>query len=164
MRARSWFLVILIGVGTLNYLPTRFWLASLLFAAAEVVLLARFLPGGVYVSPLAPHLPLGLFAAALAAAAWLSGRRAQDAEPLDRAWRDFRNLFGTVWALRLIERIHVLTDQGHWNIRLRWSGFRALDGRPGELVSDDVRGPLTKNLRSLLLPFVSNEWIAQRLE
>jgi hypothetical protein len=162
--ARSWFLVILIAVGTLNYLPTRFWLASLLFAVGEVVLLAEFLPGGHLVVRLSPHLALGSLVSALAAAAWLSGRRAADAEPLNRLWRDFRNLIGMVWAFRVAERVNFLAEHLEWNVRLRWPGFQTINGRTEQAVTPEIRDTVTKNLRSMLLPFVSAEWIAQRLD
>jgi hypothetical protein len=162
--ARSWFLVILIGIGLINYLPTRFWLASLLFAAGEVVLVGPFLPGSSYAVPWIPHVALGLFAAALATVAWLSPRRASGSERLDRAWRDFRDLFGMVWALRVAERFNFIATQSQWTVRLRWTGFQAADGRKEQAISAEDRAAVTKNLRSLLLPFVSAEWIAERLE
>ena len=59
MQRRSWFLLVLIALGALNYLPTRFWPASLLFAAGQVLLLARFLPAGGYVPPLPPWVASG---------------------------------------------------------------------------------------------------------
>ncbi len=160
--ARSWFLVVLIGIGTFNYVATRFCLAALLYAAAEVALLARFLPGAAGIDPFAPHMALALFGAALAAAAWLSGKPARDEDPLTRLWRDFCNLFGAVWALRIAERLSALAAQDRRPFRWTWGGLQGAEGDPPPL-DDENRRWLAKNLRSLLLPFVSAEWIAQRL-
>ena len=44
--ARSWFLLILIVVGLVNFLPTRFWPAATLFAGGQVLLLGGSLPFG----------------------------------------------------------------------------------------------------------------------
>ncbi len=162
--ARSWFLVILIAIGTINYLPTRFWLASLLYGAAEVALVARFLPGGAGLTPLPAHLPLALIAAALAAATWLSGRPARDTEPLLRLWRDFCNLFGTVWALRVAERLSALAAHDHREFRWTWAGLHLPNSGQSGSIPEEIRPWLAKNLRSLVLPFVSSQWIAQRLE
>src|SRR5262249_20829746 len=41
--ARSWFLWVLIGLTPINLLPTRFWLASLLIAASQIVVLGPHL-------------------------------------------------------------------------------------------------------------------------
>ena len=161
--ARSWFLAILIGLGSINYLPTRFWLASLLFAAGELVLVAPFLPGSSSAAPPLPHVALGLLVAALAAAAWLTPRRVRGPEPLDCAWRDFRDLFGMVWALRVTERLNFIADQNQWQVRLRWSGFQEVNVDKPTPMSAEERGQITKNLRSRLLPFVSADWIAERL-
>ncbi len=162
--ARSWFLAVLVGLGALNYLPTRYCLAGLLFAAAQVALVARFLPACGSVSRLPPQWALLLIVAALALAAWTPEGKAGGAEPLDRVWRDFRNLFGTVWALRVAERINSAAQQNGWKVRLDWSGFHALESPAQEPISAEIRGPLTKTLRSLLLPFVAPQWIARRLE
>ena len=40
------FVTLLIAVGWVNYLPTRYWPASLLYGAAQGVLLADYLPLG----------------------------------------------------------------------------------------------------------------------
>ncbi len=99
--AWSWFLAIMILVQCGNYLPTRYWPSSLLFAAAQTALLWEWLPGMIgdssTASPAeAARLLIALFLAALAV--WLvalgvpRGRRIN--EPLDRVWRDFRDQFG----------------------------------------------------------------------
>jgi hypothetical protein len=169
--ARSWFAAILILVGVANYLPTRYWLASLLFGAAQLVLLADFLP---WPAPLGrqPNVALALVVSALAAAV-LRRRSRATAEPLDRAWLDFRDLFGTVWALRVAERINSVSATSGWQVTLNWDGFSSAasaqlgNGTAADFVPclpAEVRGPLGDILRSVLLRFVSPEWIAQRLE
>jgi hypothetical protein len=161
--ARGWFLVVLIALGALNYLPTRSWLAALLFAAGQVALLSPFLPLIAQAAPLPRQLGLGLIVAALAAsAAWPRG--ATPAEPLDRLWRDFRNLFGAVWALRVAERMNAAAVQNGWPVRLTWAGFQSGDSPGAEPIAAETREPVAKTFRSLLLPFTSPEWIADRLD
>jgi hypothetical protein len=161
--ARSWFLAILIGLGAINYLPTRFRLASMLFAAGELILVGPYLPGSSSAAPPLPHVALGWLVAALAAATWLTPRRARGSEPLDCVWRDFRDLFGMVWAMRVTERLNFIADQNRWPVRLRWAGFQEVNPDVKVPLSADQRGQISKNLRSLLLPFVSAEWLAERL-
>src|SRR5262249_31222269 len=97
--ARSWFLWVLIGLTPINLLPTRFWLASLLIAPSQIVVLG-------------PHLALirraltseseliGLLlaTAALASAAYVSRRKTMATNAYDRLWLDFRDTMGLFWA------------------------------------------------------------------
>ncbi len=41
----------------------------------------------------------------------------------DRVWTDFRDLFGTVWSLRVMERVNETARLQQWNWELTWSGF-----------------------------------------
>src|SRR5580658_5135686 len=110
-----------------NYLPTRFGIAGVILGCGQGLLLWRFLPWGAEREPIAwmPPAGLGLVAGAAALAAILARRQAAAAEPLDRLWRDFRDQFGVVWALRISERINASAKMYGWKTSLRWQGFAA---------------------------------------
>lgn len=123
--ARAWFLWLLIAVGVVNWLPTRMWGASLLGGAAQTLLLAEYLPG-LGRSWGADGVAWALIAM-IGAALWIAARARPTVEPpapsLSRAWRDFRDLFGALWALRLLERISAAAHAGRWPVTLHWDGF-----------------------------------------
>ena len=81
-------------------------------------------------------------------------RRRGARQPLDRLWLDFRDLVGTLWALRVAERINTASAQCGWSARLGWHGW-TLDGPPP--------AAMERSLRMLLRRFVSPQWIDQRL-
>ncbi|MDX1965112.1 MAG: hypothetical protein SFX18_18355 [Pirellulales bacterium] len=39
------------------------------------------------------------------------------------AWREFRDLYGVVWGLRVQERINEVARLQHWGLELTWAGF-----------------------------------------
>lgn len=178
---RSWFLLILIVVGVVNYLPTRFAAASLLYGGAQATLFWAYLPFGSATS--VAHQTaygLGLFVAALFMAAWSTGRnwraalhererRDDHLTGLNYVWREFRDWFGLVWGLRIIERVNASAAMYGWNLRLDWHGLHATkpDGAADNASSDTVPEAqvvaLEQSLRTLLRRFVSREWIDRRL-
>jgi hypothetical protein len=164
--ARGWFLWIMLLVGPVNYVATQYWLAALLLAAAQFVALSPYL--ALLERPLMPEPQLVGFclAAAAAAAAWLGGRRRGEvAHPLDRQWRDFRDAFGLLWALRVQERVNAAAQQHRWHLELTWHGFRTLGGDgPLNETAPPAEPDLRSTFRGLLRRFVSNEWLRQREE
>ncbi|REJ70004.1 MAG: hypothetical protein DWQ31_01945 [Planctomycetota bacterium] len=213
----SWFLPILILVGLLNPLPTRQAIAGLLVALAQLVALGEFLPGvstrledneslGAWTSQYRTPLVLGLLAAAIAAvhlrARMTTARRRQIARQaaatsaelagLSLVWRDFRDAFGSLWALRLAERVNDSATRYDWSVRLQWDGFEPVPPQKDRTPEDDraaevpelsnVPEPskavepggssaptaqtltaIESSLRVLLRRFVSPEWIDARL-
>jgi hypothetical protein len=198
---RSWFLVILILVGLVNHLPTRFGFAAVCFAAAQTVLLWRYLP---LTQSLEAHPPpvVGLMLVLLAvtiavrtgsaqrAIPETSGQPAGVAPELARwsaVWRAFRDWFGTVWSVRVLERMNASAAMYGWPVALGWEGFvrqgqaalrNAAVTRPVDSRHDTKDGlagheqaPLApeqlaaveQSLGSLLRRFVSTEWINCRL-
>lgn len=161
--ARFWFLVVLTLIGATNGLTTRYWLSGLLFAIGQLALLAPFLTSTQ--APLSGDFtgPLGLSAMVLAwvlvALGFPPARRASN--PLDRVWRDFRDLYGVVWALRIAERVNASATMYSWPVRLDWRGFH--DRETDQPVAD-VPEAVVESLRSLLRRFMSPEWIAARLD
>lgn len=134
------FLVGLIVVGLLNYLPTRHWLASLLVAAGQSALIAEFVwterqfdPGEMM------NLAMLLFLAAGLLVWWRSRARFSDAEEkdssladYDRRWLRFRDAYGAFWALRVLGRVNETAGLQNWPSRLEWQGFVATDKQPTE--------------------------------
>jgi len=128
------FLLGLVAIGLLNYLPTRNWLAACIFAAGQTVLLNDFLWRW---NLLAPQWTVAVGLGGFLTAASLVGIRnhkkqkkvRRESEPdlaeLDRRWLDFRDAFGALWALRILARINQTAEVSQWSIRLSWSGFEA---------------------------------------
>lgn len=160
------FLIGLIGLGLLNWLPTRFWVGAVLGAAGQGLLFAPYLAEPVR-NLEAPWITMAAFVCFVlgTSALWASQvsaeRTAQNR--LDRVWSDFRDHFGALWALRVLERVRSAEAMYGWSIRLTWRGFRSHDGQP--LAPADVAGAppeLHATLHNLLRRFVSAEWIAKR--
>jgi hypothetical protein len=137
-------LAALIAMGVLNYLPTRFGLPALIFAAGQLMLLAPYLfrlenewveVGG-----------LGAMLVASVAATLLAGRGNGGRSPVggkeqapptlesfSRRWFEFRDAWGAFWALRVLQRVNQTAELSHWPVRLEWTqGFVPI----GELLGD----------------------------
>ena len=162
--ARSWFLLGLLVVGVANALPTRCWLAALLWGCGQAVLVGEYLP---FV-----HRSLGT-AGALTGLALLCGSAAanclglpnrRNVDPWNRLWLDFRDLFGALWGLRILERINATMPAPDRGWLLTWSGFHTPHHeRVEDSLSPDELLALRQNTFNLLRRFVSPEWIATRL-
>lgn len=161
---RAFFLMVLICLSLLIHLPTRFWWTALLAAGGQLLLLWSYLPFDT-TPPTAFHV-VGAAVLFLAAAlvALLNVRRPRAALPFDRLWQDFRDAFGALWAVRVMERVNASAAMYDWPVRLTWSGFRAAEdlSRVAEIppaIAPDVQRVLVNLLRR----FVSHGWIEQRL-
>ncbi len=125
------FLVGLIALGPLNYLPTRNWLASLLVAAGQIALLRNYLwtTQAEFTEWLLP-VGVGCFLSAALIVTWQC-RQTMPSETdaphsLDaytRQWLAFRDAYGAFWALRIQRRLNETAELRHWPIRLAWHGF-----------------------------------------
>jgi hypothetical protein len=167
--ALGWFMLGLLTIGFFNRVLTPAWISGLLFACGQMSLLADHLP-------LVGHLPgidrcqcqllgLGLIALSTIFSWMLSHRRHAGAEPLDRLWLEFRDLFGVLWALRLAERINSSAILTKSDMVLRWSGFQtSAGGRITDSKSPDAIRIQRQGLENLLRRFVSRTWIAERLQ
>jgi hypothetical protein len=161
---RGSLLWILILLGPINYVPTRYWLASLLFAAGQIIALCPFLPL-IRRSLLVQTELVGFsLAAAAIVAAWLvSLGRTPSRHPLDRLWLNFRDTYGLFWSLRVQERLNASAKQHAWNVELRWTGFRAPGSKNCAVQAEfDANPQLRTTFKSLLRRFVSKSWIAAR--
>jgi hypothetical protein len=133
---RILFVVGTLGVGVLNYLPTRFGPAALALGTGcslEFVRVVR------------PESRLASFDAAsslgsllVAGSPWLAlvavqGRRATLTE-LDQIWLDFRDRFGLVWGQRVREQFNHSARHAGWPLRLEWQGFQVEHGSGEEAI------------------------------
>jgi hypothetical protein len=164
--ARSWFLWILILLGPINFVATRYWLGSLLVAGGQVMACSPYL--ALVQRPLLPQggwIGLLLCVAGMVVA-WLAFRRVRvTAYAYDRLWLDFRDSFGLLWALRVQERVNAVAKQKGWGIELGWNGFRSLaDGAPLATIEPAMERTLRTTIKGLLRRFGSSLWLAERLD
>jgi hypothetical protein len=163
--ARGWFLWILILLGPINFVPTRYWLSSLLFAAGQIIALSPYLV--LIRSPLT--IEPGFVGLALCVlglvAAWIAACRPRNvASGYDRLWLDFRDGFGLFWALRVQERVNAAAKQQGWDVDLAWNGLRRRsDDAPMIDIDPNTEKSLRTTIQGLLRRFVSSDWIAERL-
>jgi hypothetical protein len=124
---RTIFLAGLLGTVALNYLPTRLALPALAMAAAGAVLFAQLTYG------FADERIAGIAhfcAVAAPALGWVSLRIGRsDASSSNRLWRDFRDRFGAIWALRVLDQFNRSAANAGSAARLSWSGVRGPDDR-----------------------------------
>jgi hypothetical protein len=171
--ARAWFLAILAAVGWCNYLPTRYWLAATCFFMAQLCQLAAYLPWLLWPQPeWQAWLGLGLFAASAGSAC--AARLRFASTPWDRLWIDFRDTFGAVWGLRVMERFNAAMRAGNCPVQLTWHGLcaaqlpvtsrmsAAATGVPVPL-DPEMLAAVSRNLQPLLRRFVSDRWLAVRI-
>jgi hypothetical protein len=155
--AWQWFLVVLLLIQITNHLPTRYAPAMLLVGLSQAVALGSHLPWNVFDREWQHPLLISLVLLALAVI-WIevTRRSVRSSRGWDRVWRDFRDRFGCVWALRVRERINHAAQQAHVETRLNWEGFNA------EIPFAQAES-LETTTRMLLRRFVSPAWISERL-
>ena len=164
--ARGLFLWILIFVGLLNVVATRYFVAGICAAGGQIALLVEYLPGlRSVVAGSHGLLAMLLFLIAIGLVYFHVPKRKPRVAvlPEDRLWLDFRDMYGVVWALRIAERVNALAEQHGWCVRLHWSGFERLQetDRP-DSIDESTRTSVRKTIRMLLRRFVSTDWINQR--
>jgi hypothetical protein len=172
---RSWFLLILIVWGMLNYLFTRLALSSILMAVGQWLMLGSYLPLPVPPIPPfvanAPWLAVTLVSCLLFLLSGWLGRKSAGTS-WNTVWRDFRDLYGAVWALRVLQRFNAMAEASAWPVRLQWSGFVStkVSSQPtdGPLLVESVTNNLppdaAREIHSLLRRFVATDWIGDRRE
>jgi hypothetical protein len=118
------------------------------------------------------HLGRPLGTLCLIAAGWIADRQLVPSRgiktaprtPLDRLWRDFRDLFGIVWARRTQERFNEDARRMGLALRLGIDGFEHRDGT-AHTTNIDLHSlaAAEASLRWLLQKFVEPAWIDRRL-
>lgn len=147
---------VILALTGLNWLGTRFWISVGLGILGQLLLLWRFMP--VFESDFLPH-----HAAQLALACWTLAailvalrfpRPRGPAITWNTVWRDWRDLYGNLWAFRVMERMNATAEASDWSQRLQWSGFGSGDAGPqsSELSQIDVA------LQGMLRRFLNEAW------
>lgn len=104
-----------------------------------------------------------IIAAILIAVSFLRQRKNAVDAGWNPAWREFRSLFGLVWAYRLAERVNQQAAREEWPIRLGQYGFfNVSDGMPASAGADEPR--MDHTMRWLLRRFVDDAWIDARVQ
>lgn len=162
--AWQWLLAVLLVAEWINYLATRNAIAATLVFFGQICLLADYLPLVSWPHESRPALGLDLISLGVLATAlclkWRRGPRAEIAEgdrglaTIDRAWIEFRDAYGALWALRIAERINTVCRQNGWPLHLGWRGFQAADSpSTGEPFAEES---LERQFRALLSRFVDH--------
>jgi len=172
-----WLLLAHVFIGVGNYLFTRYSVAAILLAAGQLALIAEYLPFGSRPAS-QPRELFGLFAVSMAIMATFLIARVQRPRPpaIETLWRDFRDAFGAVWALRIAERLNASARSHGWPVEFAWGGVEVqaaaadraantTDAPNRSLASLDpaLGHRIERELRSYLRRFVSHDWIAARL-
>ena len=105
----------------------------------------------------------------LAVSAWSAWRGAGRAPPartgLERLWFWFRDLWGVVWALRILERFNRTAELKGWPVRLGWFGLEPAGtpaaGRDRPAVADPPEAEAA--FRGLIRRFAQPERVAEVL-
>lgn len=153
-------LVLLMGIG--NYFGTRFTLAMLMIAAAVVLILLPL--GSAAWSDPSRRQEARWVGTILYSCGWIRAARrlrvpVADQPGLDWLWRDFRDLFGIVWARRILERVNQMGRHEAWTGRLDLDGFHWDTEPPDSAVLERAES----TLRWLLRRFVDPDWIDERI-
>ena len=153
---RGWFLWLMLLVNLVNWLPTRFWLGAILVMVGQLLMLAVFLPGLQVTETTSGSVLIAclLFTVSIALCCCGLPRRRSGRSEFDRRWLQFRDMFGTMWALRVIERISVAAAMYRWPLSLSWTGFYFHD--PDEdwsSLSEEDRSELQQTMDKLLRRF-----------
>jgi hypothetical protein len=141
-----------IGVGVLNYLPTRSAPAAILLLAGTTLTFIPFVfaieedhyRGVEWVGRLAVALVPWL--------AYLSvAGKGHSRSEFDELWLEFRDRFGFLWAQRLRDQFNRSAVHAGWPVVLRWQGLRIVAG--AAVPSTQVQGEIVAALRALLKRF-----------
>lgn len=159
----SLFFGLLILTGTTNYLPTRHGLAALAVAVGLGLELVGLVmtdwprTSRAWIWTAVPwFLALALWTAEATAARPRAG-----GSGLERLWLWFRDRWGVVWALRVMERFNRAAGSAHWPIRLEWHGVESTEPlEPGEL-PEPIPEAAEATLRGLLRRFADEERLAE---
>jgi len=157
---RAWFLLLLILMAAVLWLPTRNWPSGLCYSGGLGCLVSRQLDWFA----LPAHFP----AAAIALAAFCAGlaiaavRRTVGANshlpPETILWRRFRDAYGALWALQVQQRIVDQAARRKWPVEVDWSGFEF----PSQVETDALpqeRREIRLLLVSTLKRFLAPQWL-----
>jgi hypothetical protein len=153
-------LVLIMGHG--NYLGTRNSLPSLLMALALGWLVWQFAESPEPEHAPRPIGPTLLFVSAVIIGRFVTSPPEKDLSGSDRLWRDFQDLYGIVWAKRVLDRLNITAQQEQWSAHLEISGL-VWNPNPTAAQTEHTVKRLDHAFRWLLRRFVDTSWIEQRL-
>jgi hypothetical protein len=137
-RVRTILMASAIGIGALNYLPTRLAPAALMLALGAGLEIVSLTGSEPLVMRLEPARPVGLLTLALVP--WVSfaqiRQRSKVRSEFDQTWLDFRDRFGFIWAQRLREQFNNSAAHADWPVLLRWQGLCLIPGKPKPDLTD----------------------------
>ena len=139
---RLWtlFLSLLLFVGLSNFAFTRFWLAAVVLGTSLWLSAFPMDFPGEYAGPWL-----------LAVSAWMAEAQATHrrtaASGLDRLWLWFRDHWGIVWALRVMERFNRAAESAGWPVRLGWYGAEPVGGSGPPEIPEGAEATLKSLLR-----------------
>jgi UDP-N-acetylmuramyl pentapeptide phosphotransferase/UDP-N-acetylglucosamine-1-phosphate transferase len=131
----SIFYGLLVVVAVTNYLPTRYGLAALSLSVLFILEYLALSPLGW--PPARRALVWSWVAWALALSAWIARWNAQripappSSSSCEKLWFWFRDNWGVVWALRVLERFNRAAEVSRWPVRLTWFGLLTVTGQEG---------------------------------
>ena len=150
-------------MGLMNYLKTRHWLPAWLVACGQFVLLDVYLWNWGIVSPRwVDAIGLGCFllAASIVRIQYQKKEKkiCEKDQPslatFDQQWLDFRNAFGTLWALRIMARVNQTAEVREWPMQLEWPGFVATEPSENKQPTAEQLSELELAMSTLLRRFV----------
>jgi hypothetical protein len=129
----SIFYGLLVLVAVTNYLPTRFGLAAVGLA---VLFILEYLALAPLAWPPGRRASLWSWVAwtlcvSLWIARWKAARAPAATSSCEKTWFWFRDNWGVVWALRVLERFNRAAEVSRWPVRLTWFGLMPLTGQEG---------------------------------
>lgn len=133
------FIIALIAMGPLNYLPTRHWLASMFVAGGQLLLFSKFLgiPQPDWWLSIAA---LSFVIAAILVVIWHNSFTTSTTLSEQTArWLWFRNAYGAFWGLRIMQRVNETAALRNWPVELTWSGFEKVNSVAGRPEAGDPR-------------------------
>lgn len=142
------FASVVLGVGLLNYLPTRLAPTAVLLAAvAAMELFDLQLDSDRAGASGRAAIHLILLACAVGLAAWTGPWWETGGNAFTRRFARFRDAYGAAWTLRVIEQFNQAAAHANWNQRLTWAG-------PVELATEEKARPPTDDAQMVLLEAV----------
>jgi hypothetical protein len=153
-------LAALIAMGLLNYLPTRYALAAVLFAIGQTLLLGPYLFTVTASGDVLRVAGLALILAAAATALVIASRRvavlkgggeSSTTARFNLRWFAFRDGWGAFWGLRVMQRVNQTAELSGWPVRLEWwDGFAPINE---QTLDSQTAAHIQQTLDSLLRRF-----------
>jgi hypothetical protein len=153
----SIFYGLLVVVAVTNYLPTRYGLAAMALTVLFILEYLALSPLGW--PPARRALVWSWVAWTLALSVWFARwnahRAAAAPSSCERIWFWFRDNWGVVWALRVLERFNRAAEVSRWPVRLTWFGLMTVTGQEGAGPPPSP-GEIEETFRNLLKRFAES--------